>query len=170
MRDFRTRCLCRICPVSKTKISQRCLTAGVPCDAGEPWGCPGKSRGSPFFIAPASPQGLCLMSHFARIFFIAFTLAAASCSISEPQKEEAERKKAAQQVTSAYYSCVRTSFASQLPTMVDRNMAIDQAFLVCKTEESKLHAFENTLSGNPNVSNAAMSSHRNALKEELLRR
>jgi hypothetical protein len=111
------------------------------------------------------------MSHFARIFFIAFTLAAASCSISEhAQKEEAERKKAAQQATSAYYSCVRTSFASQLPTMVDRNMAIDQAFLVCKTEESKLHAFENTLSGNPNVSNAAMSSHRNALKEELLRR
>jgi hypothetical protein len=111
------------------------------------------------------------MSHFARIFFIAFTLAAASCSISEhAQKEEAERKEAAQQVTSAYYSCVRTSFASQLPTMVDRNMAIDQAFLVCKTEESKLHAFENTLSGTPNVSNPAMSSHRNALKEELLRR
>jgi hypothetical protein len=54
--------------------------------------------------------------------------------------------------------------------MVDRNMAIDQAFLVCKTEESKLQALENTLSENPNVSNAAMSSHRNALKEELLRR
>jgi hypothetical protein len=118
----------------------------------------------------ASPQGLCLISHFARIF-IAFTLAAASCSISKhAQKEEAERKEAARQVTSAYYSCVRTSFASQLPTMVDRNMAIDQAFLVCKTEESKLQALENTLSENPNVSNAAMSSHRNALKEELLRR
>jgi hypothetical protein len=72
----------------------------------------------------ASPQGLCLISHFARIF-IAFTLAAASCSISKhAQKEEAERKEAARQVTSAYYSCVRTSFASQLPTMVDRNMAI----------------------------------------------
>jgi hypothetical protein len=46
----------------------------------------------------------------------------------------------------------------------------NQAFLVCKTEESKLQALENTLSENPNVSNAAMSSHRNALKEELLRR
>jgi hypothetical protein len=43
--------------------------------------------------------------------------------------------------------------------MVDRNMAIDQAFLVCKIEESKLHAFDETI-----------SSHRNALKEELLRR
>jgi hypothetical protein len=111
-----------------------------------------------------------LMPHFARIFFIAFTLAAGSCSSERAQKEEAESKEAARQVTAAYYSCVRTSFASQLPTMVDRNMAIDQAFLVCKTEELKLHAFENTLSGNPNVSNAAMSSHRNALKEELLRR
>jgi hypothetical protein len=125
---------------------------------------------------PANPQTrangvLKLMPHFAGIFFIAFTLAAASCSVSErAQKEEAERKEAARQVTVAYYSCVRTSFASQLPTMVDSNMAIDQAFLVCKTEESKLHALENTLSGNPNVSNAAMSSHRNALKEELVRR
>jgi hypothetical protein len=30
--------------------------------------------------------------------------------------------------------------------MVDRNMAIDQAFMVCKTEESKLQAFEKTSS------------------------
>jgi hypothetical protein len=74
------------------------------------------------------------------------------------------------QLTAAYYSCVRTSFASQLPTMVDRNMAIDQAFMVCRTEESKLRAFEDTLSENPNVSNAAMSAHRNTLKEDLLRR
>jgi thiamine biosynthesis lipoprotein ApbE len=111
------------------------------------------------------------MLHFARIFFIAFTLAAASCSISErAQKEEAERKEMARQLSAAYYSRVRTSFASQLPTMVDRNMAIDQAFMVCKTEESKLQAFENTLSGNPNGSNAAISAHRNTLKEELLRR
>jgi len=95
-------------------------------------------------------RGLCV-PHFARIFFIAFTLAAASCASERAQKEEAETKEAARQLTAAYYSCVRTSFASQVPTMVDRNMAIDQAFLVCKTEESKLHAFENTLSGNPNV-------------------
>ena len=73
----------------------------------------------------------------------------------------------ARQLTAAYYSCVRTSFTSQLPTMVDRNMAMDQAFMVCHTEEAKLLAFENTISGNPNV---ALSAHRNALKEELLRR
>jgi hypothetical protein len=54
--------------------------------------------------------------------------------------------------------------------MVDRNMGIDQAFRVCQTEESKLQALENTLSENPNVSNAATAAHRNALKEELLRR
>jgi hypothetical protein len=57
---------------------------------------------------------------------------------------------------SAYYSCVRTSFASQLPTMVDRNMAIDQAFKVCQTEESKLQTFENV---SENVSGAAISAH-----------
>jgi thiamine biosynthesis lipoprotein ApbE len=110
------------------------------------------------------------MPHFARIFLIAFASAAASCSSEHAQKEEAERKGMGRQLTAAYYSCVRTSFASQLPTMVDRNMAIDQAFMVCQTEESKLQAFENTLSENPNVSNAAMSAHRNTLKEELLRR
>jgi hypothetical protein len=101
---------------------------------------------------------------FPRIFFIAFASAAAGCSSERPQKES-DRKEIAQQLTAAYYSCVRTSFASQLPTMVDRNMAIDQAFMVCQTEESKLHAFENL-----NVSNAASSPHRNTLKEELIRR
>jgi hypothetical protein len=53
--------------------------------------------------------------------------------------------------------------------MVDRNMAIDQAFMVCHPEQAKLQAFENTLSQNPNVSNAAISAHRSTLKEELLR-
>jgi hypothetical protein len=101
------------------------------------------------------------MPHFARIFFIAFVSAAGSCSSERAQKEAAERKEMGRQLTAAYYSCVRTSFASQLPTMVDRNMAIDQAFMVCRTEESKLRAFEDTLSENPNVSNAAMSAHRN---------
>jgi hypothetical protein len=43
--------------------------------------------------------------------------------------------------------------------MVDRNMAIDQAFMVCQPEEAKLQAFENT----------ATLTHRNTLKEELLR-
>jgi hypothetical protein len=41
---------------------------------------------------------------------------------------------------------------------------------VCRTEEAKLQAFENTPSENPNVSNAAMAAHRNTLREELLRR
>jgi hypothetical protein len=107
------------------------------------------------------------MLYFARIFFIAFASVTAGCSSERPQKE-ADRKEIAQQLTSAYYSCVRTSFASQLPTMVDRNMAIDQAFKVCQTEESKLQTFENVLS--ENVSNAAISAHRSTLKEELLRR
>jgi hypothetical protein len=65
-----------------------------------------------------------------------------------------------EQLATAYDSCVRTSFASQLPTMVDRNMAIDQALMVCQTEEKKFQ----------DVSNAAISVHRNTLKEELLRR
>jgi hypothetical protein len=111
-------------------------------------------------------RGLCVMPQFARIFFIAFASVAASCS-SELAQKESERKDMRRQLTEAYYSCVRTSFASQLATMVERNWAIDQAFMVCRTEESKLQAFENTLSENPNVSTQA---HRNKLKEELLRR
>ena len=91
-------------------------------------------------------------------------LAVASCS-SELAQKAADRKEIERQLTEAYYSCVRTSFASQRPTMVDRNMALDQAFMVCRTEEAKLQAFES--SENPNVNIAA---HRNALKEELLRR
>ena len=97
------------------------------------------------------------MPHFARIFFIAFASLAASCASERAQKEATEREEIGRQLTAAYYSCVRTSFASQQPTMVDRNMGIDQAFRVCQTEESKLQAFEN-----PNVSNAAIAAHRNA--------
>jgi hypothetical protein len=52
--------------------------------------------------------------------------------------------------------------------MVDRNMAIDQAFAVCQTEESKLAAFENPQ--HLDVSTAGSARHRNTLKDELLRR
>jgi hypothetical protein len=108
------------------------------------------------------------MPHFARIFFVAFASATVSCS-SELAQKEAERKETGRQLTAAYYSCVRTAFASQRPTMIDHNMAVDQAFMVCQPEHAKLQAFENTLSGHPNIGNAAISAHRNTLKEELLR-
>ena len=77
----------------------------------------------------------------APAFSIVVLSIAASCS-QIAQKEDDSRA-VARQLTDAYYSCVRTSFASQRPTMVDRNMAVDQAFAVCQTEESKLEAFEN---------------------------
>ena len=99
------------------------------------------------------------MTRIARLFFIiAFVSAAGSYSIELAEKE-ADTKVMGRQP--AYYSCVRTSFASQRPTMVDRNMAIDQAFMVCKTEESKLQAFEKSPSA---------SAHRDTLREELLPR
>src|SRR6185312_6263896 len=79
-----------------------------------------------------------VMPQFARIFLIAFAAAATSCSSERPQKE-AESKEIGRQLTVSYY-CVRTSFASQLPTMVDRNIAMDQAFMVCQSEEAKLQA------------------------------
>src|SRR5262245_40355551 len=107
------------------------------------------------------------MPPLARIFLIASV--AAGCSVERAQ-QEADRKEIGRQLAAAYDSCVRTSFASMLPTMVDRNMGIDQAFMVCRTEEEKLQAFEESLSGNPNVGAAAMAAHRNRLKEELLRR
>ena len=103
------------------------------------------------------------MPHFARVFFIACLLTTGCSQIA--QKEE-DRKEVARQIAEAYYSCVRTSFASQRPTMVDRNMAIDQAFTVCQTEEGKLQTFENALSESQNTNN---STHRNKLREELSR-
>ena len=105
------------------------------------------------------------MSRFARVFFITFLSTTASCS-QLAQKGD-DTKEMGRQLTEAYYSCVRTSFASQRPTMVDRNMALEQAFAVCQTEESKLEAFENPqhLDGS-----AGNSRRRSALKEELLRR
>ena len=102
----------------------------------------------------------------APAFLIALLLIASSCS-QIAQKED-DRKEVGRQLTDAYYSCVRTSFASQRPTMVDRNMAIDQAFAVCQTEESKLAAFENPQ--HLDVSTAGSARHRNTLKDELLRR
>jgi hypothetical protein len=110
-----------------------------------------------------------MMPHLARIFFIAFASVAASCS-AERAQQESEKKEIGRQLTAAYYSCVRTSFASMLPTMVDRNTGIEQAFMVCRSEESKLQALEESTSGSPNVSAGAMAAHRNRLKEELLRR
>jgi methylthioribose-1-phosphate isomerase len=104
------------------------------------------------------------MRHFARMFFIASISTATSCS-QLAQKDE-DRKEMGRKLAEAYYSCVRTSFASQRPTMVDRNMAMDQAFTVCKTEEEKLQTFENALSESQNTNNSA---HRNKLREELSR-
>lgn len=108
----------------------------------------------------------CAMPHFARMFFVAFLLTATGCS-QIAQKED-DRKEAGRQLTEAYYSCVRTSFASQRPTMVDRNMAIDQAFTVCRTEEGKLQTFEDALSASQSRSNSILA-HRNKLREELSR-
>ena len=107
------------------------------------------------------------MGHFARMFFIGIISTAASCS-QLAQKDE-DRKEMGRQLADAYYSCVRMSFASQRPTMVDRNMAIDQAFTVCKTEEGKLQTFENALSESQNGNNSAILAHRNKLREELSR-
>ena len=59
------------------------------------------------------------MPHLARAFFIAFLSIAASCS-QITQKED--RKEMGRQLAEAYYSCVRTSFASQRPTMVVNGM------------------------------------------------
>ena len=101
----------------------------------------------------------------APAFLIALLLIAASCSQIAQKEEDRE---VGRQLTDAYYSCIRTSFASQRPTMVDRNMAIDQAFAVCQTEESKLEAFENPQ--HLDVSTAGIERRRNTLKEELLRR
>ena len=61
------------------------------------------------------------MPHFARMFFVAFLLTAKGCSRFAQKEDD---RKEADQLTEAYYSCVRTSFTSQRPTMVDRNMEI----------------------------------------------
>ena len=106
------------------------------------------------------------MPHLARLFFIACLWTATGCS-QIAQKEE-DRKEVGRHLAEAYYSCVRTSFSSQRPTMVDRNMAIDQAFTVCQTEEGKLQTFENALSESQSRSNSILA-HRNKLREELLR-
>jgi hypothetical protein len=102
------------------------------------------------------------------LFFIAFASFAASCSI-EREQIESKTQEMDRELTAAYYACVRTAFASQRRTMVDRNAAMDQVFIVCKPEEAKLQAYEASRSENPNVSNAAITAHRNRLKEELVR-
>jgi hypothetical protein len=106
------------------------------------------------------------MPHLVRMMFVALLLAATGCS-QIAQKED-EGKEAERRLTEAYYSCVRTSFASQRPTMVDRNMAIDQAFTVCRSEEVKLQTFEDALSTSQSRSSSILA-HRNKLREELSR-
>ena len=106
------------------------------------------------------------MSHFAHVFFITCLLITTGCSQIAQKNEEG--KEIGRRLAEAYYSCVRTSFASQRPTMVDRNMAIDQAFTVCQTEEGKLQTFENARSESQSSSNSILA-HRNKLREELSR-
>ena len=67
------------------------------------------------------------MGAFTLACVVVVALVAASCSAERAQKES-EKKEIGRQLAAAYDSCVRTSFASMLPTMVDRNMGIDQAF------------------------------------------
>jgi hypothetical protein len=102
------------------------------------------------------------------LFFIAFASFATSCS-AEREQIESKTQEMDRELTAAYHACVRTAFASQRRTMVDRDAAIDRVFMVCKPEEAKIQAFEESRSENPNVSNAAIAAHRNRLKEELLR-
>jgi hypothetical protein len=98
------------------------------------------------------------MTRVARLFFIVAVMSAAGSCSTELAEKEADTRAMGRQLTDAYYSCVRTSFASQRPTMVDRNMAIEQAFMVCKIEESKLQAFEKT---------SSVSAHRDTLRRTL---
>jgi hypothetical protein len=113
-----------------------------------------------FGVAMRDGHSGCVMPRFARMLIISLVSAAGSCSGEQLAQKQVETKDIRQQLATAYESCVRTSFASQLPTMVDRNMAIDQALSVCQTEEKKLQ----------DVSDGAISAYRNTLKEELLRR
>ena len=106
------------------------------------------------------------MTRVARLFFIiAFMSAAGNCSIELAEKE-ADTKAMGRQLTEAYYSCVRTSFASQRPTMVDRNMAIDQAFMVCKTEESKLQALSR--SPRPKLYGECKADHYDVMAQNII--
>jgi hypothetical protein len=102
-----------------------------------------------------------------RALLIAFTSFAASCVVEREQIES--KTQVDRELTAAYYGCVRTAFASQRRTMVDPHAALDQVFIVCKPEEAKLQAFEESRSENPNVGNAAIAAHRNRLKGELVR-
>jgi hypothetical protein len=103
-----------------------------------------------------------------RALLIACTSFAASCAV-EREQIESKTQEMDRELTAAYYGCVRTAFASQRRTMVDPHAALDQVFIVCKPEEAKLQAFEESRSESPNVGNAAIAAHRNRLKEELVR-
>jgi hypothetical protein len=100
------------------------------------------------------------MTRVARLFFIIAVMSAAGSWSIELAEKRHEGDGAAID-RSLLFLCAHVVRVAAANKMVDRNMAIDQAFTVFKSEESKLQAFEKS---------ASVSAHRDTLREELFRR
>lgn len=73
---------------------------------------------------------------------------------------------ASKEINGAYYNCVRKS--ARMNEMADRSMAVEQAFLACQTEETRLRAWSNLYT--PDMTNVILIKHKTALKQELTAR
>jgi hypothetical protein len=83
--------------------------------------------------------------------------------------DEKQRQSALQGMIAAYYTCVRTSAKAQMFDVRDKNLAVEQAFLACQTEEARIRTWSQlTYPGaTTELVNAVMIRHKTALKHEL---
>jgi hypothetical protein len=87
----------------------------------------------------------------------------------QAEQAEADRNAAIQKnLIAPYDSCVRASAAQQLRINPDRNLAVENAFIACTTEEGRIRAHFRLTGSNPAVIDAAMLKRRAMLKQALV--
>jgi hypothetical protein len=85
------------------------------------------------------------------------------------QQAEAERRAAVQtNLIAPYDTCVRRSAAEQLRINPDRNLAVENAFIACTTEEGRIRSYYSLTGAFPAVVDAAIFRRRAMLKQSIV--
>jgi hypothetical protein len=87
-------------------------------------------------------------------------------SAAKPQDQTAQ---IIQTIRDDYYRCVRRSGAVQLGLTPDANLAAEQAFLACKTEERLLRNVMAGFHTPPVIADLVVLTHQRDLKTEIIK-
>ena len=87
----------------------------------------------------------------------------------QAEKAEGERRAAVQNnLIAPYDNCVRKSAVEQLRINPDRNLAVENAFIACTTEEGRIRAYFRLTGADPAIIDAVVLKRRAMLKRALV--